>query len=164
MIIRRLEPGEGALYREVRLRSLLDSPDAFATTHAAASQRDAASWAAQADASATGGDRATFIVIGESPLGLAAVYRDADPSPEGELLQVWISPELRSGATALRLMEAVWDWAMENGFSLIRAEVKAYNARALRFYEKCGFHQTEERPCAGDSVMLIKSVRTSAAS
>ncbi|MBX3742798.1 MAG: GNAT family N-acetyltransferase [Akkermansiaceae bacterium] len=157
-------PGEGDLYREVRLRSLLDSPEAFATTHEAASQRDAASWAAQADASATGGDRATFIVIGESPLGLAAIYRDADPSPEGELLQVWISPELRGSDTALRLMEVAWNWAMENGFSRIRAEVKSDNVRALRFYEKCGFHQTEERPCADDSVMLIKPVRTSAAS
>src|SRR5690606_26470480 len=131
-------PGEGALYREARLRSLLQSPEAFATTHEAASQRDAASWAAQADSSATDGDRATFIILGDSPLGLAAVYRDADHLSEGELLQVWVTPELRGGDTALRLMDAVWRWVMENGFSLIRAEVKSDNVRALRFYEKYG--------------------------
>ncbi len=164
MIVRRLIPGEGALYREARLRSLLESPEAFATTHEAASQRDAASWAAQADSSATGGDRATFIVLGDSPLGLAAVYRDADHPSEGELLQVWISPELRGGDTALRLMDAVWSWVMENGFGLIRAEVKSGNVRALRFYEKCGFHAAEDRPCAGDSVMLVKPVPTQSAS
>jgi len=159
MIVRRLEPGEGALYREARLRSLLDSPEAFATTHEAAAQRDAASWAAQADASATGGNRATFIVFGDTPLGLAAVYRDGDNSSEGELLQVWISPELRGTGMALRLLEVAWAWAMENGFSLIRAEVKSDNARALRFYEKCGFHPAEDRPSADDSLVLIKPVR-----
>ncbi|WAC21793.1 GNAT family N-acetyltransferase [Luteolibacter sp. SL250] len=164
MIVRRLIPGEGALYREARLRSLLDSPEAFATTHEAASQRDAASWAAQADSSATGGDRATFIVPGDPPLGLAAVYRDTDHPSEGELLQVWISPELRGGDTALRLMDTVWSWVMENGFSLIRAEVKTGNLRALRFYEKYGFHPTEDKPCADDSVMLVKPVRTPSAS
>jgi ribosomal protein S18 acetylase RimI-like enzyme len=54
-------------------------------------------------------------------------------------------------------MDAAWDWAMENG-SQIRAEVKRTNARALRFFVKCGFRPTEANASAGDSIMLIKAV------
>ena len=146
MHIRRLNPGEGHLYREVRLRSLMDSPEAFATTHEAALARDPGSWTAQADSSATGRDRATFIlIVGDTVLGLAAIYRDAHIPSEGELLQMWISPHLRGGDAASRLLATALLWATTHGFQLIRAEVKPTNQRALRFYGKHGFHPAPDR-------------------
>jgi len=142
--IRRLDMGEADLYRAVRLESLRESPEAFSTTYESALQRDDDSWRAQADASASGSDRATFVVVlAGRPIGVGAIYRDLDQPQEGELIQVWISSESRGGGVAADLMEALFQWAASNGFEAIRAEVTPDNLRALRFYEKCGFARME---------------------
>jgi len=158
--IRRLHPGESGLYRSARLESLRESPEAFATTHASALARDPESWAAQAAASASGSDRATFLVIGDGgdPLGLGAIYRDPELSHEGELIQVWVSPELRGSDIASRLIDALFQWAAANGFETIRAGVTHANARALRFYEKYGFVPTQLPPDEETPLILTRKV------
>ncbi len=138
-VIRRLNPGEAALYRSLRLEALKESPAAFATTYESAVARDDDSWIQQADGSAQGPDRATFVVIAGRPAGLAAIYRDAGDTAVGELIQMWIAPEHRGGPLASELLGALLDWAALQGFERIRAEVTPGNQRALRFYQKCGF-------------------------
>jgi len=140
--IRRLKAGEADLYRDIRLQTLRESPEAFATTYESALRRDEASWVAQADASAQGRDRATFVILAGEPVGLAALYRDSLLPAEGELLQMWIAPGHRGTAAAALLLDAVLAWASSHDFHLIRAEVTAGNTRALRFYERHGFQQT----------------------
>lgn len=54
MISRRLKMGEGVLYKEVRLASLKDSPEAFSSSYGDALGRSEESWREQADASAVG--------------------------------------------------------------------------------------------------------------
>jgi ribosomal protein S18 acetylase RimI-like enzyme len=157
--VRRLMKGEAGLYRAVRLESLKESPEAFATTYESALARDADSWRAQADGSAEGRDRATFVAITGRPVGVGALYRDQDGSAAGELIQVWVAPECRGGPVAAELLEAIFEWAAANGFETIRAEVTAGNARALRFYEKHGFLRAEEPAAAGESAhRLVKRV------
>jgi ribosomal protein S18 acetylase RimI-like enzyme len=141
--VRRLIAGEGSLYRSVRLESLRESPEAFATSYESALERAAESWQAQADGSASGSDRATFVVLAERPIGLGAIYRDPDRPHEGELIQVWVSPESRGGEVAADLMNTLLHWAASNGFETLRAEVTPNNPRALRFYEKFGFVRME---------------------
>ena len=138
--IRRITKGEWALYREMRLASLRDAPEYFSTTYQAAVQRSPESWAAQADASAEGTARFTFLAfVDEAPAGLGALYRDADGLKCGEIIQVWAAPAFRGGGLAGRLLEFIFQCARHNGFDKIRAEVMASNKRALRFYEKQGF-------------------------
>lgn len=137
--IRRLNVGEFDLYKQVRLASLRDSPEAFCTSLASALTRDDASWIAQADGSAIGQDRATFIMLTDEPIGLATLYRDTSLPSEGELLQVWVAPSFRGGGAAVDLMNAVLDWATSNGFVTIRAEVTRPNLKALNFYKRYGF-------------------------
>ncbi|RYD19531.1 MAG: GNAT family N-acetyltransferase [Verrucomicrobiaceae bacterium] len=138
-VIRRLNPGEADLYRSVRLESLKESPEAFASTYESALERSEESWRQQADASATGGDRATFVVLTDRPVGVAALYRNPEKSEEGEMIQVWVSPENRGSGIAADLMQAIFDWAAANGFLTIVAEVTPNNSKALRFYQKHGF-------------------------
>ena len=69
--IRRINKGESALYKQLRLASLKDAPEAFSTTYESAAQRSPESWAAQADASAEGSNRFTFFaLIAEEAAGL----------------------------------------------------------------------------------------------
>jgi putative hydrolase of HD superfamily len=157
--IRRLRIGEGELYRRLRLESLNESPEAFASTYESASARSQESWSMQADASATCRHRATFVVLADQPIGLAALYRDETRPDEGELIQVWLSPESRGGTLATELMDAVFHWAASNGFETIRAEVTPANDRALRFYEKYGFVRQEvENTTVGHNWIFIKKV------
>lgn len=139
IITRRLKLGEGRLYRAVRLEALRESPGAFLSRYEDAVGRSDESWVEQADGGAAGSDRATFVSFGERPVGVVSLYRDADEPEVGELLQMWVAPEVRGGRVAADLLVAVLGWAEGNGFAAVRAEVMGSNVRALRFYEKFGF-------------------------
>ncbi|MDB6076625.1 MAG: GCN5-related N-acetyltransferase [Akkermansiaceae bacterium] len=144
MIFRRILPGEALAYREIRLRALQDSPGAFLARYEDAILRTPESWEAQAEQGAEGSDRAIFLAIGEGaepPVGLAALYRDAEPpgSTTGELIQVWVTPEQRGKGVAEGLIAHLLDWARGQGFIVVRAEVTPENGRALRFYQRGGF-------------------------
>ena len=158
-IVRRLNEGEADLYRSVRLEALRESPEAFATTYESALSRNGDNWVTQADASASGRDRAIFIVLADQPIGLGALYRDHGRPNEGELIQVWVSPEGRGGRVATDLMNTIFGWAASNGFETIRAEVTRNNSRALRFYEKHGFIRSDPANSSGEpSHILTKRV------
>jgi RimJ/RimL family protein N-acetyltransferase len=154
--IRRLNPGEAEIYRIVRLDSLRESPEAFSSTYQAALDRTHESWLSQCDASASGRDRATFIVLADRPIGVAALYRDDEVPTEGELLQVWVCPSSRGGGIATELIDTVVKWAGSNGFEAIKAEVTSGNLRALKFYERYGFLRTHLDNAQARSNYILK--------
>jgi RimJ/RimL family protein N-acetyltransferase len=156
-ITRRLNSGEWHLYRTVRLEALRESPEAFSSRYEDAVARSDQSWADQADSSATGSNRATFVTLEDQPVGLAALYRDENAPDVGELIQMWIAPEFRGGSVATDLLLEVFQWAGSNRFASVKAEVMKGNARALRFYEKFGFSLSSDKHTA-TSVLLTKSV------
>jgi RimJ/RimL family protein N-acetyltransferase len=159
--IRRIQPGEADLFRHMRLKSLQDAPDAFSSTYDLAILRSAESWREQAESTAQGSDRATFIAFSDAaPIGIAALYRFEDQGEVGEVMQVWVDPEFRGTRVATDLMDVVFKWAGENNFRRIIAEVTKVNARALRFYTKYGFSFTDE-PLSNvpNSLSLAKEVR-----
>ncbi|NLE77099.1 MAG: GNAT family N-acetyltransferase [Chloroflexi bacterium] len=156
--VRRLRIGEAELYRQVRLAALRESPAAFSTTYESARQRSLESWREQADSTAQGRDRATFIAFcGEAPIGLAALYRTAADPNVGELLQVWVSPPHRGRGVALALTDALLQWARASGFRTALAAVAQGNSRALRLYRRCGF-TSASAPSPGAPVILAKDV------
>lgn len=149
--IRRLRIGEGELYKQVRLTALQEAPYAFTTTYESAVKRSPESWQAQADASAQGPDRATLLAFeGEAPIGMMALYRDANRTDrsenpdEGELIQVWVSPEYRGKGVADKLLEAMLGWAKENSFRRVVAGVNPGNEKALMFYRRYGFRPLKD--------------------
>lgn len=145
--IRRLRIGEAELFKQVRLMALQDAPYAFSSTYAAALGRSPESWREQADSTAQGPDRATFIAFSQdAPVGMAALYRREDQPEVGELIQVWIMAEYRGTALARDLMDAVFKWAGENHFRRVLAGLNRENARALKFYTRYGFSILDESP------------------
>lgn len=155
MIIRRLGLGEEMLYRGVRLASLAESPDAFSSSYAEAMERDESSWHVQADASATGGDRATFIAIDGEAGGVGAIYGVEGEREVGELIQMWIAPERRGQDLAGNLLDGLLRWAWLSGFRRIKAEVEISNARALRFYQSYGFAKSAEAGSYSKSSLVL---------
>jgi len=159
--IRRIKIGEADLFKYLRLTSLQDAPYAFSSTYASALQRSAESWREQADFTAQGNDRATFIAFSDdTPIGIAALYRLEDQPGVGEILQVWVSPTHRGTSVAWDLMDFIFKWAGENGFHKIVAGVKKENTRALKFYTRYGFTMiAEPLPNGSEGVSLVKEVQ-----
>ena len=154
--IRRLRTGEVDLFKQLRLIALQDAPYAFPSTYEVASNRSAESWLEQAESTARGSDRATFIAFSDDlPIGMAALYRREDKAEEGELLQVWVSADYRGTRLAWDLMDACFQWAGENKFRVIIAGMTKGNARALKFYIKYGFSMMEE---TSTGVYVVKEV------
>lgn len=157
--VRRIQMGEGELFKKMRLTSLRESPAAFSSTYASALKRTPESWREQADQSAEGPDRATFLLFSEdTPIGIAALYRDMNNIAMGEVIQVWVSPEYRSTGAAVTLMEAVFGWAKANGIKRILAGINQGNTRALRFYQRLGFRLVQETKGDGTGSFLVKDV------
>jgi RimJ/RimL family protein N-acetyltransferase len=157
--IRRLNVGEAELYRMGRLESLLESPEAFCSRYEEAIARSDQSWNEQADSSASGSDRATFLILEDRPVGLAALYRDSNDPNVGELIQMWVAPEKRGGSAASALINEIFMWAGTNGFSRVKAEVISSNTRAIRFYQNYGFKDSADEPVHSNaSITLTKTI------
>jgi ribosomal protein S18 acetylase RimI-like enzyme len=140
IIIRRLAVGEFDLYRQIRLASLKEAPDAFASTYESALHRSNESWREQSDNSAQGSDKAAFVVLSDdSPVGLGALYRSPVRPESGEIIQVWVSPGHRGKNVGGQLLDEILKWAKENNFQTVEANVIQGNDRALGFYQKNGF-------------------------
>jgi RimJ/RimL family protein N-acetyltransferase len=159
-MVRRIKLGEVEIFRRLRLSSLNESPSAFKTTWESAVNRSFESWCDQADSTAQGSDRATFIAFsGDEPVGIAAIYRDEKRSNVGEILQVWVAPEYRGKGIALDLIDTVFHWAGRNGFREIMATITKGNMRAQRLYQKYGFKLVYGALLEGaDDPVLLKKI------
>jgi ribosomal protein S18 acetylase RimI-like enzyme len=158
--VRRIQIGEAALYRQIRLAALKDAPYAFQTTYDSALQRNDEMWRERVERTAQGSDEAIFLAFFDNlPIGIAALVRSKDQPDVGELMQVWVHPDHRRTGAAWDLMNSVFQWAVKNNFHEIIAGVTKVNARALEFYTSYGFSRMDESAQIDfDSVYLRKEV------
>lgn len=139
MEVRRLRPDEWPLLRELRLRALAQSPEAFSTTHAEALARPDAWWAGAAAGAQC--DAGAFFVAceGGEPLGMAGARREGGAV---QVVQIWIDPARRRCGAARALLDAVRAFA---GGGELRLGVDERNLAARRAYRACGFVETGAR-------------------
>lgn len=143
--VRRIEVGEGPLYKRIRLAALSDSPNAFATTFDSANRRSLKDWSEQADSTATGTDRVTiFAFINNEPIGIAALYGDDQIRNSGEIIQFWVDPAHRGGLVAEKLIEEIFSRAGKHRFKCLSVWASKGNESAIQFFEKYGFELTHE--------------------
>jgi ribosomal protein S18 acetylase RimI-like enzyme len=138
--VRPLGAHEWALYRTLRLRSLLDAPEAFCATLAEAELRTDDDWAWIVKLGATSGrDRPLVAQLDGTPLGLAWARVDADDPGVVNLFQVWVAPEARGHGVAAALLDAALGWARSRGARAMQLGVVCGNDAARRLYERAGF-------------------------
>jgi GNAT superfamily N-acetyltransferase len=132
--IERLIAGEGERLRAIRLRALQESPDAFATTWEQAAVQPPESWERQLQ------QLATFVAtVDDSDVGLARGARHDRVNDAAYLLSVWVAPDVRRQGIASDLIDAVGDWARNEGLSRLLLDVAEKNAPALALYLQKGF-------------------------
>ena len=127
--------GEGwELLREMRLRALLDAPEAFSSTYEREVAFDEAVWRGRARTMAIASrDGAPAGICGAVPDGDAVV-----------MVAMWVDPAHRRTGVATALVAWVVAQARAAGKTGVRTAFTAGNDGARRVYERCGFVLTGE--------------------
>jgi ribosomal protein S18 acetylase RimI-like enzyme len=137
--VRRLDPGEWELLRELRLRALRDAPDAFSPRAEDVERESDGYW--QQAAKSSGGDRVDLLVaeVDGRGVGLASATRVGDV---GYIGAMWVDPAARGGGIGRRLLEAARDALVARGCRRLELTVTETNAAAIALYESFGFELT----------------------
>lgn len=138
-VVRRLRADEVGQARELRLAALADAPEAFLRSYEQEAKEPRVFWRGRARDGAESDSVATFVAAaGARHLGTATgLWRDRRSA--AELVGMWVEPGARRRGLGGALVEAVCAWAAVCGACAIELEVRAGNAHALSFYERCGF-------------------------
>ncbi len=125
--------------REIRLQALLDAPDAFASTHAREAAFGEDEWRERASR-----DGSFIAFLPEvCPAGLGGGYL-AEPEVV-ELIGMFIRPQARGRGVGRAVIDAIAEWARQQGASTVHLWVTETNKHARLLYERCGFTATAER-------------------
>jgi GNAT superfamily N-acetyltransferase len=143
--VRRLQPGDWQVLRDIRLTALADSPSAFASSLAREQAFAEPDWTRRitSGCSVVATNRADG-----APVGLAGGYlHDGVP----ELIAMWVRPDRRGTGAADALVDAVADWAREQGSDRLVLWVVVGNERAEGVYRRLGFaHTGAAQPVPGN--------------
>ena len=161
----RIQPTDGPVLRETRLAALLDTPSAFARTHAHEAGLAMTHWDEAARARSSGRHQATFLGREPHPTGPAAGmvggYREPGDSTMVNLVAMWVRPDHRRQGLGRRLVGAIVEWA-ETGGGVDRIELWVTNSNdgARRFYARCGFTDDgRQQPLPSDPSVLETRMR-----
>jgi ribosomal protein S18 acetylase RimI-like enzyme len=143
--VRRVLADDWARLRDVRLRALAASPEAFGSTLAREQLYSDEQWRVWQRSAAW------FMAFdGERPVGLVGGRHDP---VEWLLIAMWVAPEARGQGVGGRLVDAVVAEAVRQGASAVALHVTERNLVARKAYERFGFVATgewEDLPREGD--------------
>ncbi len=135
--VRSIWEGDWRLLREIRLRALLDSPDAFASSHDQEVRWDENAWRVFLR-----GARWTLAFAPRTAIGMAGVVDGAEPSAEPHVISMWVDPGHRRTGVARLLLTSLTERMV--GRTAILLWVMQENLAARRAYERMGFVPTCE--------------------
>ena len=126
-------PDSWALWREIRLRSLLQNPEAFGSTHEREAAFTAETWRSRLDGT-TG--LSVLAYAGDDPIGMGGGWC----SKPGRLMvgAMWIEPNWRGHGIGRQILDHVVGWAKERAL-WVNLWVADSNPGARRLYEQYGF-------------------------
>jgi ribosomal protein S18 acetylase RimI-like enzyme len=159
--VRRLRPDEWRAYRDLRLRALGDSPDAFGSVLDVDRQRTDAEWAERlASAADPRWNLPLAAEEGDALVGLAwGRIHPAEPET-AHLFQMWVVPESRGLGVGAMLLDAVVAWAREVKARRVVLSVTCGDTAARRLYERAGFTPSgDPEPLRDGSPLLAQPMR-----
>ena len=142
--IKRIEPDEWPTLRDIRLRSLIDSPEAFGQRYDEAAAGADDDWISNARASAEGSRRIWLIARDEADTPVGVVQARRRQPFDCLLFSMWVAPEARRHGVGGALVDAVQSWGASWGARRVVLWVLAANEPALRFYYDIGFKLMNE--------------------
>jgi ribosomal protein S18 acetylase RimI-like enzyme len=130
--------------RDLRLRALEDSPDAFGSTLEIERTHAETDWLGWISGWEGTENRCAIAEADGAWVGMA-VGSQVRVERHAHLYGMWVDPRFRRSGLGARLVEAVVAWAAARGAPAIELDVTETNRDALAFYERCGFAATGRR-------------------
>ena len=132
-------------YKSIRLESLRDSPDSFASTYEREITFTPEHWKARLRISSTIHDAVAVAAVADNHfIGLlSCVIHDANEK-RGHLYQMWVSPSYRKKGIGTALVDFVKSWAADKGMEALLLSVTTINAEAISLYQSTGFQSVGE--------------------
>lgn len=144
MTVRQLRGNEWPVWRELRLRSLLDAPDAFCADLDETSGQPDAWWDDLVASTAAHPRGALWCAEADGePAGIA--FSRIDATGIVHIGSMWVAPSGRSRGAGRALVDAALDWGREGGATSAELWVTVGNGHAETLYENAGFTDTGER-------------------
>ncbi|CAA9353176.1 MAG: hypothetical protein AVDCRST_MAG72-1570 [uncultured Nocardioidaceae bacterium] len=122
-------------WRDIRLRALQDSPNAFGSTY----EREAVFTESDFRERLRRDEPAVLAFADDMPVGMGAGYSDLDGWLH--LVAMWVHPGWRQRRIGRRVLEVLLGWAHERGLR-VHLDVVVGNAEARQLYEGLGFQGT----------------------
>lgn len=159
--IRRFAPHEWATYKQIRLRALADSPEAFGSTLADAQLRPDDEWVERLETGANSAfDLPLLAEADGKPVGLAWGRIEEPDLATAHLYQVWVDPDYRGLGIGQRMLEIVITWAKALDASTLELSVTDRDSPARRLYTRAGFAPAgPAQPVRPDSELLELRMR-----
>ncbi|GAB3871102.1 GNAT family N-acetyltransferase [Terrabacter terrigena] len=135
MDITTIGPDDWETFREVRLASLTESPEAFGSHHSDWVDAPAERWRSRLTT-------VPLTLVARDATGVVGVVSGQRVgADEVELVSMWVAPAARGHGVARALIDGVVDWAAGQGRSTYLM-VRSGNTRARTAYERAGFVDT----------------------
>jgi ribosomal protein S18 acetylase RimI-like enzyme len=142
--IRLARPDDWERVRDIRLRSLTDTPDAFGATFEEESAYGQPDWMAWIEGWEGATNTMYVAEAGGALVGMAVGSREGSAT-DAHLYAMWVDPAWRTRGVGSRLVDEVLAWARSWGSRWVILGVTENNDRAARFYERLAFADTGER-------------------
>jgi RimJ/RimL family protein N-acetyltransferase len=148
ILIREASPADAAVFRELRLGALQDSPIAFSADYQKNLNHPLKHWE---DMLTMHADESTivFAVHKNSLVATTGIARGGSPKTRHSawIWGVYVKPEWRGLHIAEELIRTCFMWAKDRQIVTAKLGVAAVNKSAVRCYERCGFqiYGTEPR-------------------
>jgi RimJ/RimL family protein N-acetyltransferase len=143
LVVRRAEPGDEPVLRQLRLQAIADAPEQFGETLSQLQLRSDEQWRELLATVLPPNSQAAFIAeVDGTPV--ATVYGLHDPSDRAtaRLGGMWVAPASRRQGIASALAQELRAWAVQLGKMRIRLWVADDSIAAKRLYERLGFRPT----------------------
>lgn len=137
-----IKTNEWRKYRDLRLRALRDSPNAFGSTYEAEETRTDDMWGSRVDAATSSEiDCALFAHNHEIVCGLVWCKLSITDPGTADIYQMWVDPAARGLGAGHALLDAAVTWARKMDACRVRLGVTDADSPAMRLYKSYGFRQ-----------------------
>ena len=150
-VVRVLGGDDWPAWRDIRLRALQDSPDAFGSTYAREVAFAETDWRRRLEDP----DAVSVLALdGPRPVGMGGGFQDLPGWLH--VVAMWVEPGARGQGIGQRLLSTIHRWADSRNLRL-HLDVSTASPRARQVYERYGFRVTgETRPIRSGASGLVE--------
>lgn len=152
--VRLLARSEWPLWRDVTLRSLADSPDAFRPTLAESIDQPEEFWRGTVVPTVEHEHSDLWIAVNGDPVGKLFGRIDEELTTVC-LGAMWVAPGLRGVGVGRRLVQAAEEWAKDRGVTRSELWVTEANQAAVDFYKSLDYLSTDDTQMLREGSELV---------